>query len=77
MDTLFIIKPFGLFQEDKVFPIGSLNFIISSIEFLICKIFLLLNLSLSIMLSLIFLDFALDTSFLFAFKIICVLVFKY
>ncbi len=54
IDTLFIIKPFGLFQEDKVFPIGSLNFIISSIEFLICSIFLLFNISLSTMLFLIF-----------------------
>ena len=34
--TIFLItKPLGLFQEDKVFFKGSLNFIISFIEFLI------------------------------------------
>ena len=35
IDTFFIIKPFGLFQEDKVFPTGSLNIMIFFIEFLI------------------------------------------
>ena len=41
IDVFFITKPLGLFQEDKVFPIGFLNFIILSIELIICVIFLL------------------------------------
>ena len=72
-----MIRPFGLFHEDKVLPKGSLNFIISFIEFLICVIFLLFNFSLAIILSLIFLDLALAISFLFEFKIDRALVFKY
>ena len=72
-----MIKPFGLFHEERVLPMGSLNFIISLIEFLTCLIFLLSSLSLSIKLDFIFLDFAMDTSFLFEFKIDFKLVFKY
>ena len=35
IDNFFITNPFGLRQEDKILPTGSLNFIISFIEFLI------------------------------------------
>ena len=35
VDIFFIIKPLGLFHDVKIFPIGSLHFIISLIDFLI------------------------------------------
>ena len=65
------------FHSNKILPVGSFNLIILSIADLICLIFLLSNLSLSIILFLIFLDFALDMSFLFAFKINFSFFFKY
>ena len=51
--------------------------ILIAIILLICAILLLFSLSLSIMVSLIFLDLAIDTSFLFEFKINRELIFKY
>ncbi len=54
IETFLIIKPLGLFHEAKVFSTGSLNFIIFSTAFLISIIFLLFNLSLSKVLTLIF-----------------------
>ena len=69
IETFLITRPFGLFHDDKIFPVGSLNLIILLTEFIISEIFLLLSSSLLIKLSFIFFDLAFFKSFSLAFKI--------